>query len=73
MSLKHRTSGQRWSASRRSDVGCQGSIERPADAGRRRDSDVEDAARPGIERGIAAPRARMAIALLAHRAGVVFY
>jgi hypothetical protein len=44
MSLKHPTSGRWWSASRRSDVGCHRSIERPVDIGSRPDSDVGDAA-----------------------------
>jgi hypothetical protein len=44
MSLKQPTSGGRWSASRRSDVGCHRSIERPVKVGSGRDSDVRDAA-----------------------------
>jgi hypothetical protein len=72
MSLKQPTSGRRWSTSRRSDVGCHGSIERPVDAGNRRDSDVDDAA-AGHLRAFAGPRARLAIPERFSRRAIAIY
>jgi hypothetical protein len=52
------------------DVGCHGSIERPFDAGGRRDSDVDDAA-AGLSIPDSRARPRMAIPILTSRSRAV--